>query len=182
MASCRYLSTGYTLSCLDATPGVKNVYLANIDVMTGFTVSAANVITAIGMSGSSRFYRFQGPRFTASFDENINLSEENGCFSVTPEIKFKLLKRTTQLRDMLYIVGTSQLVAIVQNADDRYWLVGTTNSTSPSTDFGLTASEGKLSSGQKQDDFSGLELTLKGYTPVPAYEISSGIISGIVTS
>lgn len=182
MASCEFLNTGYTLSCLDSTPGVKNVYLMNIDYMSGLTISAANVITAITTSGTSKFYRFQSPKFTAQFDETINLNEENGVFSVTPTIKFRLLKRTTSLRDMLLKVGKGKLVAIVENQDGRYWLVGATSTSSPQNDNGLVAKEALLSSGIKKDDFAGLDLTLEGYQDVPSYEVSSSIIASITTT
>jgi hypothetical protein len=180
--SCEFLTTGYTLSCLDSTPGVKNIYLANIDNVTGFTLSSGNVITGITMQPATFFYRFQSPKFTASFEETINLNEENGVFSVTPTIAFRLLKRTTALRDMLLKVGKSKLLAIVENQDGRYWLVGATTPTSPQNDNGLVASEGSLTSGVARDDFAGLNLTLTGYQDVPSYEISSGIIAGITTT
>lgn len=181
MASCEFLNTGYTLSCLDSTPGVKNVYLSNIDYISGFTLSSGNVITGVTMSGAATFYRFQSPKFTASFEETINLNEENGVFSVTPSIAFRLLKRTTTLRDMLLKVGKGKMVAIVENQDGRYWLVGATTPTTPYNDNGLVASEAVLTSGVARDDFAGLNITLTGYQDVPSYEVDSSIVAGIVT-
>lgn len=180
--SCNFLTGGVTLSCLDSTPGVKNLYLANIDAVTAFTLSTGNTVTNITMSAGTYFYKFQSPKFTVSFDETINLNEENGVFSVTPEIKFKLLKRTTELRDKLLVIGKSKLAAIVQDQADRYWLVGCTNASAPYNDMGLTAAEGKLTSGIKQDDFAGAEITLRGYQTVPSYEVSSGIITGVTSN
>ena len=172
MPSCDILTSGVAMSCLDATPGIKAIYLTNSDNLTAMTINGSYVITAMTMTGASKFYRFESPKFTSTFDENIILNEENGIFAVEPEVGFKLIKRSTDLRNKLLIIGRSKMLAIIHDASDKYWLAGAT-STSPNLDFGLVPVEGKLTSGQAKDSFTGLEIKLRGYQNVPCYEVNS---------
>lgn len=182
MANCYSISSGVSLGCFDSVPGIKNIYLQSIDLISGFTLSS-NTITSITMSGSSKLYRFQSPKFTSTFEQTPNLNEENGVFGITPQIKFRLLKNSTTLRDYFLAIGTSKMIAIVQGQDDRYWLVGCTNSTAPYNDNGLMAINGtKLTYGTKKDDFNGAEFVLEGFQSVPCYEIASSVIAGITSN
>lgn len=181
--NCYTINAGIQYTCATGTPGLKAVWLQSIDLLSGMSISAGNVITGITMSGTAKLYKFSSPKFTASFDETPNLNEENGCFGITPRIEFRSVGRTTALRDSFLAIGTSKMVALVLDNADRYWLVGATSSTTPYNDNGLQAVNGtKLTSGVKKDDLNGAIFILEGYTNVPAYEVSGSIIAAITSN
>jgi hypothetical protein len=164
MASC-YISTGYTLDCrTSSTGGIKTMWIlggANNDI-TGYTVTNS-MVTAIG--GSGTWFQFQLPKQSGSLSETLGINTTSQSVTFQPEIVVNLPKLNTTLRDTFVgLVSQNSIYALIEDNNNRYWLVGLDN--------GLLVSAGSLNTGQAYTDLNGATaLTMTGGEPTSIREV-----------
>jgi hypothetical protein len=153
--------------------GVIEVYLSNYP--TGYTGSewftldtSGSTITSI--SGTS-FLTFIPRKNTASANENI-LGEMGVGVEQVIEMTFN--RNDAYIRDAINIMSQANMVGIVRYRDGSYKLFGAQS--------GLEVSAGTRSSGVNVQDLNGFTITLMGQEGELAYEVSSTIISGLLSS
>ncbi len=179
MADCyNTISTGYTSNCLAGNGGIyeNEVYWASYDaiVQTGTTANAANIITALEMSGSAKFWRIKQLKNAAAVEETLNSDAEAGTLSYTQNMKFKLARRTTYARNLVATAAPQKSAFIVkEKATGSYWLIG--------EDQGLYIdASSKGTSAQKINEFNGWDMVMIGDSTFPAREIQSTVVTGVV--
>lgn len=164
MASC-YISTGYTLDCrTSSTGGLKAAWIlggANNSI-TGYTVTNSQV-SAIG--GTGTWFKFQLPKQAASLTETLGVNDTAQSVTFQPELIINLPKLDTTLRDVFVdLVSQNEIYALVEDNNNRYWLVGLDN--------GLQVSAGSLQTGQAYTDLNGANaLTMTGGEPTSIREV-----------
>ena len=176
MASCYdIISTGYTQNCLNGVGGIyeNEFYWASFDAISATTVSAGNVITALTMSGTAKFWRIKQLKNAAAVEEKITSDAEAGTLSYQQTVKFKLARRTTEARNLVATAAPQKSAFIVkEKATGSYFLIG--------DDIGLyidPASMGTTS--QKINEFSGWDMIFVGDSTFPSREIQSSVVAGI---
>ena len=177
MASC-YISTGYTLDCrTSSTGGIKTMWIlggANNDI-TGYTVTNS-MVTAIG--GSGTWFQFQLPKQSGSLSETLGINTTSQSVTFQPEIVVNLPKLNTTLRDTFVgLVSQNSIYALIEDNNNRYWLVGLDN--------GLLVSAGSLNTGQAYTDLNGATaLTMTGGEPTSIREVDldGGTIASVFTA
>jgi len=158
------LTTGYTLGCRDSVGGIKTIYVQGWNA-TG-TVNTNGSGTVTGFTGfSSGFYEYDLTKATSSMTETLNASIENGSLYYTPEVTFTINKLQVAVRNELRLLARNRLLVIVQDNNNRYWVLGAAN--------GLEATAGTAGSGTAFGDRSGYEMTLTGMEPDPMLLIVS---------
>lgn len=166
------LTTGYSLDCRDSAGGVKSVYFIEFDNVSGITQSAGTV-TGISKANNRRFYKYNLQRGTAEFSEEYNDSAENGTSFHKQTLNIVLNKMQAATSQEIKLLAQNRLLAVVETNSGKYWLLGEEN--------GLQRSGGKAGSGKAFGDRNGYELNFDSENVVPAPEVTSGIIAGLVT-
>lgn len=177
MASC-YISTGYTLDCrTSSTGGIKTMWIlggANNDI-TGYTVTNS-MVSAIG--GTGTWFQFQLPKQSGSLSETLGINTTSQSVTFQPEIVVNLPKLNTVLRDTFVgLVSQNSIYALIEDNNNRYWLVGLDN--------GLLVSAGSLNTGQAYTDLNGATaLTMTGGEPTSIREVDldGGTIAQVFTA
>jgi hypothetical protein len=166
------LTTGYALGCRDSVGGIKTIYVQGWNA-TG-TVNTNGSGTVTGFTGfSSGFYEYDLTKATSSMTETLNASIENGSIYYTPEVTFTINKLQVAVRNELRLLARNRLLVIVQDNNNRYWLLGSAN--------GLEATAGTAGTGTAFGDRSGYELTLTGMEPDPMLLIVSTTFTPLAT-
>lgn len=166
------LTTGIAKGCRDNTGGIVEVYLSNYP--TGYTALewfAETTGTVTGISGAS-FYTFTPNKNSSNWVENIMSSVENGTIGYEQVITMVFAKNDVTMRNAIKVLGQANMIAIIRDKNEHYWLLGAQN--------GLEITGGNSASGTLLNDLNGWNITVGGTEPIPAYEVSSTIIDGIV--
>jgi len=166
------LTQGYVLDCKDSLGGITEVlFIAKADVTA--TTEASGVITAITKAAGKRFYKYELVKETSSFVENINASVENGSIFYQQELTVILNKLQANTRNEILLLAQNLLLAIAKDNNGKYWYLGQTR--------GLDITAGSGGSGTAMGDRSGYTLTFTGKEPALAPEVSSSIITGLLS-
>lgn len=166
------LTSGYTLDCKDSLGGIKAVWFiehANVSSVT----EASGVVTAITKGAGKVFYKYELVRNTSSLTENITASVENGTVFYAQELSVILNKMQASTRNEILLLAKNVLMAVVQDSNGKYWLLGKTN--------GIDITGGSSATGTAQGDRNGYTLTFTGGEPALAPEVTSGIIAGLTS-
>ena len=166
------LTSGYTPGCRDSAGGVRNVYFAVFDNVSGVT-SSAGVITAIAKANGGRFYKYNLQRATAEATEEFQDSAENGTSFYALALNIILNKMQATTRNEIALLGQNRLVAVVEDQNSKFWYYGKAN--------GLMRAGGKAGTGKALGDRNGYELNFTGDEPELALEVTSGIIAALET-
>lgn len=166
------LTQGYTLDCRESLGGIKAVWLiahANVSSVT----EASGVVSAITKAAGKVFYKYELVKNTGALTETVTASVENGTVFYAQELSIVLNKLQANTRNEILLLAKNTLMAVVQDANDKYWLVGRYT--------GLDVTGGTAATGTAQGDRSGYTLTFTGGEKELAPEVNSGIIAGLVS-
>ncbi len=164
------LTQGYTLDCRESLGGIKAVWLiahANVSSVT----EASGIVSAITKAAGKVFYKYELVKNTGALTETITASVENGTVFYAQEMSIVLNKLQANTRNEILLLAKNTLMAVVQDANDKYWLVGRYT--------GLDVTGGTAATGTAQGDRSGYTLTFSGGEKELAPEVNSGIIAGL---
>ena len=164
------LTQGYTLDCKDSIGGIKAAwFIATGDVSA--VTEASGVVTAITKAAGKVFYKYNLVKNSGTLAENVNASVQNGTVFYAQELTIILNKMQANTRNEILLLAKNNLITIVQDGNDKYWLLGKTN--------GLDMTGGGSASGTAQGDRNGYTLTFSGGEAALAPEVTSGIIAGL---
>ena len=166
------LTQGYTLDCKDSLGGIKALWLiahANVASVT----EASGIVSAITKASGKVFYKYELVKNTGALTETITASVENGTVFYAQELSVVLNKLQANTRNEILLLAKNTLMAVVQDANDKYWLLGRYS--------GLDVTGGTAATGTAQGDRNGYTLTFTGGEKELAPEVSSSIIAGLVS-
>lgn len=164
------LSQNYTLDCKDSLGGIKAVWFISSSNVSSIT-EASGIVTTITKASGKVFYKYELVKNTGSLTETITASVENGTVYYAQELSIVLNKLQANTRNEILLLAKNNLVAVVQDANDKYWYLGRVQ--------GLDITSGTSATGTAQGDRSGYTLTFTGGEKELAPEVTSSIISGL---
>ena len=166
------LTTGYALGCRDSIGGIKAIYVQPINATGSVNTNGSGLVTGFTpTSVSGSWFEYDLTKATSSMTETLNASVENGTLFYTPEVTFTINKLQVAVRNELRLLARNRLLVIVQDNNNRYWLLGAAN--------GLEASAGTAGTGTAFGDRSGYEMTLTGMEPDPMLNIAAATFSAL---
>lgn len=167
------LTTGYALGCRNSVGGIKNVRLA---AFAGVTLAdnGSGTVTGVTVSPASGFYLYDLPKQTSQFTETMTASEENGSLFFQQDLQIILNKSSVALRNEIRLLAQNRLVAIVQDRNSNYWMLG--------GDGGLMLTAGTAQTGTAMGDRNGYDLTFTAFETYPMLAVSSGIVAALTNS
>lgn len=142
---------------------------ANVTAVT----EASGIVSAITKAAGKVFYKYELVKNTGSLTETITSSVENGTVFYAQELSIVLNKLQANTRNEILLLAQSTLMVVVQDANDKYWLLGKLQ--------GLDVTGGTAATGTAQGDRNGYTLTFTGGEKQLAPEVNSGIIAGLVS-
>lgn len=167
------LTTGYALGCRNSVGGIRNVRLA---AYSGVTVASngSGTVTGVTVSPASGFYLYNLPEQTSQFTEAMTASRENGSLFYQQDLQMIMNKSSVALRNEIRLLAQNRLVAIVQDRNNNFWMLGSDN--------GLMLSAGSTNSGTAMGDRNGYDITLTSLESYPMFAVSSGIVAALTNS
>lgn len=170
------LTSGYSLGCSrNNVGGMKSIRIANFNTTGSVAVSSSNIVTAMtgyaSGSATNAFYVYNLTKATSSFKETIVGSMENGTTFFQPEATFVINKLQTQVRNQMALLAQGQLVAIAEDRNGRYWLLGIDNA--------LDMLSGSQDSGTAFGDRNGYSFTMTGMESRPMLEVSGSLVATV---
>ncbi len=166
------LTQGYSLDCRDSAGGVKSVYFIEHANVTWVT-QASGTVSAIAKANNGRFWKYNLQRATASFTEEYQDSIENGTTFNRQTLTIILNKMQAATRNEIALLAANVLMAVVEDQNGKYWLLGYQN--------GLMREGGSGATGTALGDRNGYNLVFTGDERLMAYEVSSSVVTGLET-
>ena len=126
--SCSTLKAVNFSLCEPSMGGITKIYLANADEVSAITVGTASTltdegITAITMSGTSKFQEFTVKKNTSNFTSTLNVSD-NGASYVSTVISYLMPRMDAAKRAAMNALIMAEAIAIVKDANGNYWMIG----------------------------------------------------------
>jgi len=169
------LTAGIPVGCDKGPGGVLKFIIATQTDISGITASSGDtgIIDNIIMVGSANFYEFIPNKNSSDYVQTIQGNVENGSIGYEQTITMKFGKNEQTKRNTVMLLGSTRVVIIVEDRNGKYWLMGEKS--------GCDLTGGTSGSGKAISDMNGWELIFTSTEPLPAREVSSTIISGLLS-
>lgn len=184
-----YLTDGLNIvGCSkDNQGGVNKVYFANYKELfpsanpTSWLVTYDNTTTGeiTEIDPSAVFYTFDVVKETSSMTETMTANVQNGTLAFNPSISLVMNKLTTEKRNLVHMLATGLLVAVVEDNNGAYWMAGFNK--------GLDVTAVESTTGTALGDRNGITITLTGAERYPMAKLQddpapgTSIIAGFLT-
>jgi hypothetical protein len=150
------VTSGYAIECRDSVGGVEVVYLIENSALydasgNSRVTSASGVVSAITKNSGKRFWKFEVPRATASANNGITSSIENGTFFFTHQVIFPINSRSADVRNIVTTLAKNRLTFVLKEGDGTYRMYG--------KEFGLQLETTEAGTGTGLADRNGYLLT-----------------------
>lgn len=166
------LTTSYSYAgCRGGAGGIKTVYITEAANVTSFTV-AAGVITAITMSGVTKFRVYALDKEMGSFSSNGTYTPASGTWTYEPTIDFTIKTLTAANQAEIKLISQNNLIMMVRDTNDVYWGFG--------FDRFMDLMTATMESGTGMTDFNGNKLSFKGKETVQSYQVQTSVIAGVI--
>lgn len=168
---CSQTLAGIARDCQANVGGIKAVYMANFEDVDTVTVTT-NVVTAITMVASKKFYAYYFNPNTSNFTTNINANRENGSLFFETVLSLVFPKQDATKRIEVNALAQAGLMAIVQDNNDNYWLLG--------KDEPLLMTSGAAPTGTARADRNGYEMEFTDAQMQMPYTVDGTIVAGLL--
>jgi len=152
------ITGGYALDCRDAIGGLSAIYVAQFDATNVITKDVNGVITAIA-TASFKKYELE-PRFANGYDENANLSAENGTAFWTQETTTQFAKMNAVNQKLFATLAKNRMFVVVETKNGEIFLQG--------EEFGAMLSTKTGTTGKNMGDFNGYNIVFNAMERNPA--------------
>lgn len=180
MACINYTLAGIKKDCTPNTGGIKVVYIASASDVSAITIddttatSSTHMVSAITMNSDKKFKEYYFRKNTGSMTSTLNVSDEGSNY-ITTELALRFSRMETAKRLEVRAMSLNDMVVIVKDANDVYWLLG-----NPSNDEFVNASQGTGETGTNRDDSNAYTITLSVESSEYPYEVPSSLIKDTI--
>lgn len=168
--ACNITLNGLLRDCEANVGGITQVLLANFDDISSVTVTD-DIITAITMADGAKFKSYAFRPNTGSMTSNLQRNLENGTLFWQTDLVLAFNKMETVKRIEINAMAVNDMVAIVKDANGKYWYLG--------KDEPIVASAGDGMSGTARADRNGYGITLQDFAKASPYEVSADIVEAL---
>lgn len=182
MAVCKTIQ-GIPKDCGDNNLGsIKRALITDFDNVTSITVTdgvdadSDGEVTAITMDSATNFEEFKFPKDTSSFTQEWvgDLVADTHSYSQTIELGFRRIDLRKRNAIMLLAEGRRDLIAIVEDFNGDYWMLG--------TDQGLRLSASSATTNDTRSAGQQMPVTLTSENEkYMMYKVDPDIIATLLT-
>lgn len=169
--ACNQTLTAILRDCSPSMGGIIEVMFANKEDVQEVTLTE-DMVNAITMANGKKFVKFQFARNTGSMSSNYTIDPTTGVKFVTTDLVLVFNRMETSKRVSIKALIQNDLVAIVKDANGKYWYLG--------YDEALNATAGDGMTGTARADRNGYSVTLQDNSHEMPYEVNSEIIAALV--
>ena len=169
--TCNQTLTAILRDCSPSMGGIIEVMFANKEDVQEVALSE-DMVNSITMANSKKFVKFQFARNTGSMSSNYTIDPTTGVKFVTTDLVLVFNRMETSKRVSIKALVQNDLVAIVKDANGKYWYLG--------YDEALNATAGDGMTGTARADRNGYSVTLQDNSHEMPYEVNSEIIAALV--
>jgi len=163
------LTQGFILDCKESLGGVKSVRFVEFDNVASITYAAG--VATLTMAAGKKFWKYAQVRETSSFTETITANVQNGTIFYQQELTVILNKLAAATRNEILLLAKNRLMAIVEDMNGSFWLVGAKN--------GADITSGNSATGTASGDRNGYSLTFQSMEADPMWSVSSAAIAAL---
>ncbi len=163
------LTQGFVLDCKESLGGVKSVRFVEFDNVASIAYAAG--VATLTMAAGKKFWKYAQVRETSSFTETITANVQNGTIFYQQELTVILNKLAAATRNEILLLAKNRLMAIVEDMNGSFWLVGAKN--------GADITSGNSATGTASGDRNGYSLTFQAMEADPMWSVSSAAISAL---
>lgn len=152
--SCSQTLSGLTRDCASNAGGIKAIYIANIDDVTGVTMdTGGSKINTITMASSAKFKGYYFKRGQASLTITPQFNEAGDYAGEQAVVSVNFSKMDTTKRVQMAALSVGELAIMVLDNNGLYWYLG--------KDHAVLRTGGESTPGQAATDFNhyGMEFT-----------------------
>ncbi len=169
--SCMTLTSGICRGCRDNAGGIKKFYVADVtEVVWPLTYDTDSdsptygAVTNITLEEGAMWYVLQPNKYSSNWQENINVSVENGTLGYEQVVTAVFGKNEQALRNVIAEMAKGDLIMIIVDNNDKMWLVG-------NQDNGAYVSGGNSASGTALTDLNGWNVNFTCQSREPAVQV-----------
>ena len=141
------LTAGRLLDCKNSVGGIRSILLMELaDYEPTYT---GTVLTQVAAATA---WRYDLPKSTGNFSENITISTENGTVFYEDTLTIKLHRLDNAMRDELKLIAQNRMVCFVLDNNDNQWCMGEV--------LGAELTAGTSATGTALGDAYGYDLTI----------------------
>lgn len=167
MATNCILAAGEQLSCRNQTGGVEIAYISTSSASTtSYAVDANDIITAI--TNYNPYFKFDQVTETSGLDGTATFDKNNGTQLYESKLALTFHKFDYDKRDLLYVLGQTELDVIVKDNNGRYFLLKRAN-----------LSDATYGTGKMFNDMNGVNLTITCRAGKAPQEVNSAVLTTI---
>ena len=168
---CTQSLAGIARDCAANVGGVKAVYMANFEDVVGVAVTT-DVVSGITLGTGKKFYTYNFNPNTSSYTTNVQANRENGTLYFETVLSLVFPKQDAAKRLEVNALAQAGLMAIVQDNNDNYWLLG--------KDEPLLMTSGTAETGTARADRNGYALEFTDGQKQMPYTVDPAIISDLI--
>jgi hypothetical protein len=167
------LTSSILVNCNDSfIGGIKDTYIAEYDSLDTYSEDANGMITGVTMVEGKQFFRYQFTKNSATLVDTYAPSD-NGGGAYTPVLTLNLKGLRQSVSNELQTLANIDSVAIVKDANGKYWAVGFQN--------GLSVTNMAAQTGGNSTELNGYSaLTLTGSEPKFIKAVDPSIIAALL--
>jgi len=154
--ACSQTLAGITRDCSSNMGGIKKVYIANAADVTSVTLTS-NVVTAITMASTKKFYEYAFALGTSSLTSNWQVNAENGTKFVESDLLMVFNKADSTKRLEIMALAQAEMVVVVEDNNGTQWYLGYFEP--------VLLNGGDLQTGTARGDRNGITVTLRESSP-----------------
>ena len=165
-------------ACETNLTGIKKAYIANYEnvasvAISGTDVETSYVITAITMTGSTKFYAYNFAKQTGSLTSTLTKDETNGTKYYTNVAALQFSKMEARKHLEFAALAADPTALIVEDNNGVFHYV--------SLDQYLRAQDGaSAATGQSYDDDNQYEVILSGRSGYPSIIFEKSVAEGVI--
>lgn len=176
------------MDCSSSIGGIKRVWLTRYsdvelvqgktatigditETVDGSTITLGKGVTAIKLKTGAQWYEYQFRKNTGSLTSTLNVDEENGNNYITSELSLVFSKMETKKRMEMAALTVGATVAVVEDSNGKFWLLGY-------EDY-VSASAGTGETGTAKEDRNAYTITLSTDSTEWPYELSAAAIASV---
>lgn len=159
--------TGIPRQAINSTGGIKEVYLATFQDVSGYTITSGVTSFASGVT-IDNFVKFVPTKESSNLTETWTGSFATGQGSAEQVLTLVFHKQNKDFRNIMQTLATNELVAIVVDKNGNNVVIGGRN--------GLDLTSNAVTTGTGPQDLQGYTITLRGNEPELAGSLAAGFI------
>lgn len=166
--------------CDTSLGGITKLYMANIQDVASTSAGTASTLSDEGivditMNGTAKFQEFTVKKNLSSFTSTLNVGDGGSYIETT--ISYIMPRMDAAKRAAMQALVMSEAVAIVKDANGKYWFIGDVERDAPLTNTG-----GEGTTGTQRSDSNQFSVELTAQTLEWPQEVLPSAVESVIAT